>query len=121
MTEVILFLVSIFVMLMFLAFRSIEVKRNKNFISLNIRNKSDRFILKYWRYLIAILNYIAEVIAFNLKKIPTIFMHIVSDIWEFITERSSKYVDVVRGKGTLKKGGSVSFFISSISEGKEKE
>lgn len=99
-------------------FRLIELKTRREFFS-SFRKKSDIFILKIWKSIYYSFDSVTSRISDELHKIPRIIAHFVSDIWEFMTERSSKYSDLIRGKKVLKNKGSASFFISSVAEYKK--
>lgn len=109
MVELILFLISLFVMVVLVLLRYFEIKLRKNLIPASFRNACDVLVIKvgkyinrkriqFWNLLISVRKYITHLLS-----------HAVVHTWEFLVKKSAKYVNMVRGRGILKtkKGASI--------------
>lgn len=119
MAQIIIFTTSLFFIIFIISFRLIELKKGKDILSTTFRDSCDKLILKIYRWFIVIFYNVFSSSMNFLKKIFLLFIHFFVDIWEFLVRKSVKYIDSIRGKGALKKKGSVSFFLSRLEEYKK--
>ena len=112
----ILFFISLLCIAILIAFRNFELARGKDLISVATRANVDRKVSSVLR--------LAQHVCIVMVHVLRDLAHLAIDrTYSFIVKifhkahnRISKYIDMVKGRGVLSRGGSASFFISALAE-----
>lgn len=120
-TFVILFIVSIIGMILMMSLRAFELMTNRNIISENFRDMTDRKIIILWNKVSRYLNVKKKKFNIFLEHIPVFFARLLYIILKWGRKKGDRFFNMVKGKGALTNRGSASFFLNSIHEHKQSE
>ena len=103
-------------MLLMVLIKIHELKIGKEFIFVRWRTKIDRFAhVSFSKTKLFLLKREHQVVYF-VKSLPAKVINAVSRFNDYLHRRYGKHVDMIKGRSVPANKGSVSFFVSAISE-----
>jgi len=118
MTPVIILGVSLTGITLLIALKEIEYKRRKTF-ALSLRQRADRRVLRLVNFFQIHLPTLSrkvwqQMLHHFALHLGTFFLKVV----RFVENRLVRFINIIKGKGVIKKKGSASFFIQNVLEHK---
>jgi|GEM_PF-3910822 len=120
MTDIIIFAAALFVMVIIVLVRYIEIKKHKNIISESLRDKCDHYVILFFKKANFLGRRLRAIVVYSGKYITHIISQAIVQSWEFFVKKTAKYINIVRGKGIIKHKKGFSFFMNIMSEEQRK-
>lgn len=118
-TSIIIFACACAGMMLMILVKLHELKTGREFILVRWRTKIDRYAhVSFSRARVFVAEKEHKAVFF-LKGLPARALNLVSSFNDFLHKRYGKHIDMIKGRSVPTNKGSVSFFVSSISEYKK--
>lgn len=110
-----LIIYSLILIVLIIAIRAFELKRKKDIIPRKLRKSLDHKFLHILEKVISSFLHAKDSFIYQIKRIPYVVSKYLVNFWHAVMEKSEKFIDTAKGRGIPTKGGSASFFLTSVS------